>query len=229
MNKYTRRRMVAWSALLAVIGVGGLEIVKDKSDDLSNVVTQDVYAAYEEAETTVATSGRAATFNTAATSMSTLSTTSTTYEVTTTEPTCYYTELLKYCGNTWGNTELYLTEYEVQLLSTLVYLEGGGESFECQKNIASTVINRMLTSDYTLSEILYADNQYSVASRLAYSSPSESCEEAVMEVLNYGATLPIYVTFFRADYYHEWGDQVPYCNVDDTYFSYSQSLFEAYN
>ena len=174
MNKYTRRRMVAWSALLAVIGVGGLEIVKDKSDDLSNVVTQDVYAAYEETETTVATSGRTATFNTAATSMSTLSTTSTTYEVTTTEPACYYTELLRYCGNTWGNTELYLTEYEVELLSTLVYLEGGGESFECQKNIASTVINRMLTSDYTLSEILYANNQYSVASRLAYSSPSES-------------------------------------------------------
>lgn len=229
MNKYTRRRMVAWSALLAVIGVGGLEIVKDKSDDLSNVVTQDVYAAYEETETTVATSSRAATFNTAATSMSTLSTTSTTYEVTTTEPDCYYTELLRYCGNTWGNTELYLTEYEVELLSTLVYLEGGGESFECQKNIASTVINRMLTSDYTLSEILYANNQYSVASRLAYSSPSESCEEAVMEVLNNGATLPIYVTFFRADYYHEWGDQVPYCNVDNTYFSYSQSLFEAYN
>ena len=168
-------------------------------------------------------------FNTTATSMSTLSTTSTTYEVTTTEPAYYYTELFQYCGNTWGNTELYLTEYEVQLLSTLVYLEGGGESFECQKNIASTVINRMLTSDYTLSEILYANNQYSVASRLAYSSPSESCEEAVMEVLDYGSTLPIYVTFFRADYYHEWGDQVPYCNVDNTYFSYSQSLFEAYN
>ena len=34
MNKYTRRRMVAWSALLAVIGVGGLGIVKNKSDNL---------------------------------------------------------------------------------------------------------------------------------------------------------------------------------------------------
>lgn len=226
MNKYTRRRMVAWSALLAVIGVGGLGIVKNKSDNLSNAVTQDVYAVYEESEHTVATSGRASTFDTTVTSTS--STTETTHKVTTTEPS-YYTELFQYCGDTFDNTELYLTEREVQLLSTLVYLEGGGESFDCQKNIASTVINRMLTSDYTLTEILYADNQYSVASRLTYSSPSQSCEEAVMEVLNYGTTLPIYVTFFRADYYHQWGDQTPYCSVDNTYFSYSQSLFDAYN
>lgn len=226
MNKYTRRRMVAWSALLAVIGVGGLGIVKNKSDNLSNAVTQDVYAVYEESEHTVTTSGKASMFDTTVTSAS--STTETTHEITTTEPS-YYTELFQYCGDTFDNTELYLTEHEVQLLSTLVYLEGGGESFDCQKNIASTVINRMLTSDYTLTEILYADNQYSVASSLTYSSPSDSCEEAVMEVLNYGTTLPIYVTFFCADYYHQWGDQTPYCSVDNTYFSYSQSLFDAYN
>ncbi len=121
-----------------------------------------------------------------------------------------------------------LTEDETTMLAALVTLEVGSESYECQKAIASLVINRMLTSDSTVSEVIYAKNQFSVAGRVASTTPSKQCMEAVNEVLNTGTTLPIYVTFFRSRYYHSWGDQVPYGIIDHTYFTYSQALMNKY-
>lgn len=121
-----------------------------------------------------------------------------------------------------------LTEDEATLLAALVTLEAGAESYECQKAVASIVINRMLTSGSTLEGVIYAKNQFSVASRVASTTPFTSCVNAVEEVLTEGTTIPIYVTFFRASYYHTWGDQVAYCCIDNTYFSYSQALKNKY-
>ncbi len=121
-----------------------------------------------------------------------------------------------------------LTEDEATLLAALVTLEAGAESYECQKAVASLVINRMLTSGSTVEEVIYAKNQFSVAGRVASTTPFTSCVNAVDEVLTEGTTLPIYVTFFRAGYYHSWGDQVAYCCIDNTYFSYSQALMNKY-
>ncbi|MBR2912786.1 MAG: cell wall hydrolase [Oscillospiraceae bacterium] len=121
-----------------------------------------------------------------------------------------------------------LTSEEQRLLAALVTLEVGTESYECQKAIASLVINRMLTSGSTLTEVIYAKNQFSVAGKVASKTPSESCVKAVDEVLTTGTTLPIYVTFFRSSYYHSWGDQVPYGVMDHTYFSYSKALKNKY-
>ena len=86
----------------------------------------------------------------------------------------------------------------------------------------------MLTSGDMLIEVIYEKNQYSVASMLDDASPSESSKNAVIEVLNYGATVPTYVTYFRSSCYHDWGDQVPYCHIDNTYFSYSQAMLDEY-
>lgn len=121
-----------------------------------------------------------------------------------------------------------LTEDEQRLLASLVTLEVGTESYECQKAIASIVINRMLTGGKTVSEVIYERNQFSVASKVASKTPSEQCVKAVDEVLTTGTTLPIYVTYFRSRYYHSWGDQVPYCVMDHTYFSYSKALMNKY-
>ncbi|MBQ7013202.1 MAG: cell wall hydrolase [Oscillospiraceae bacterium] len=121
-----------------------------------------------------------------------------------------------------------LTEDEATMLAALVTLEAGAESYECQKAVASLVINRMLTSGSTLEGVIYAKNQFSVASRVASTTPFTSCVNAVEEVLTEGTTIPIYVTFFRASYYHTWGDQVAYCCIDNTYFSYSQALKNKY-
>lgn len=232
MDKYTKRRAIAFSAILAVTGISGFNIVKNISDSQSSGISQHVYAMPDEFSTVSAMSRVSSTESTTSvetTTGTTETTTVTTTEVTTTTETVYlYTQPCEKCGSITSGAGVYLTEYEVHLLSTLVYLEGGTESFECQKAIASTVINRMLASGDTLIEVVYADNQYSVASQLNSASPSISTENAVTEVLNHGTTLPIYVTYFRAGHYHDWGDQVPYCSIDNTYFTYSQAMLDEY-
>lgn len=118
-------------------------------------------------------------------------------------------------------------ESDVYELATLVYLESGTGSFECQKAIASVVIHRMQNDDLTLQEVIYAKNQFSPAYLIAQSEPSESTLQAVREVLQDGPTIPNYVTFFRADYYHNWSELiVPYCVIDHTYFSADVRLMD---
>lgn len=121
-----------------------------------------------------------------------------------------------------------LTNSEATMLAALVTLEAGNESYECQKAVASLIVNRMLTSGTSLNDVIYAKNQFSTAGRVASTTPFNSCVNAVNEVLATGTTIPIYVTFFRASYYHSWGDQVGYCCIDNTYFSYSQALKNKY-
>lgn len=120
-----------------------------------------------------------------------------------------------------------MSESDVYELATLVYLESGAESFECQKAIASVVVHRMQNDNLTLQEVIYAKNQFSPAYLIAQSEPSESTLQAVREVLQDGPTIPNYVTFFRADYYHNWSELiVPYCVIDHTYFSADVRLME---
>lgn len=232
MDKYTKRRMVAFSAILAVAGIGGFSIVKHISESQVGKISQDVYAMQDEPSTVPATSrvrnteSATSSINTT-THMTSTSEVTTTEVTTTTEPAHLYTQPTKTFDSS-SASGVYLTESEIYLLSTLVYLEGGTESFECQKAIASTVINRMLASGDTLIEVIYAENQFSVANKLDDASPSESSKIAVDEVLNYGSTIPLYVTYFRAGEYHDWGDQVPYCRIDNTYFTYSQAMLDEY-
>ena len=56
-----------------------------------------------------------------------------------------------------------LTDDEIYELATLVYLEAGAESYECQKAVASVVINRMTTQNKSLHSVIYAKNQFSPA------------------------------------------------------------------
>lgn len=115
-----------------------------------------------------------------------------------------------------------LTDAEKQEFAALVFLEAGGESYACQKGVASVVINRMITGKKTFSQVVYAPNQFTPASRIPYTTPSQSCIDAVNDVLNNGTSLPLYVTYFRANYYFDWCE--PYTSIDRTYFSYSASL-----
>lgn len=112
------------------------------------------------------------------------------------------------------------SEDEIYELATLVYLESGTEPYECQLAIASVVINRMNTTGQSLKEVIYAKNQFSPAYLIESSEPNESTLNAVREVVQNGPTVPEYVTFFRADYYHDWSDLIiPYCVYGNTYFS----------
>lgn len=113
-----------------------------------------------------------------------------------------------------------LTDDEIYELATLVFLESGAEPYECQLAIASVVINRMTTQNVSLHDVIYAKNQFSPAYLIDDSEPSESTLNAVKEVIENGPTIPEYVTFFRADYYHNWSELItPYIQYGNTYFS----------
>ena len=136
------------------------------------------------------------------------------------EPQPVETSTVSADTNTTKNNYINLSESDIYELATLVYLESGFEPYECQKAVASVVINRMVNNGQTLQEVIYAENQFSPASKIASSQPSDSTLNAVREVVESGPNIPKYVTFFRAGYYHNWSEQiVPYCVYGNTYFS----------
>lgn len=114
-----------------------------------------------------------------------------------------------------------LTEEEKRDFSALVYLEAGGESYECMKTVASVIVNRMINNDLSLYDVIYATNQFEPAENIPYTDPSEEAVQAVNEIVQNGPCVPKNVTFFRASYYHNWSDLIqPYTVIDNTYFSY---------
>ena len=118
-----------------------------------------------------------------------------------------------------------LTEAEIHMLATLVYLEVGIEPYECQTAVASVVINRVTTSNCSLEEVIYAKDQFSPAHDIPYNTYTESTLRATLEVVKNGPTIPEYVTYFRAGYYHDWSSRVvPYRKIGHTYFSYDVDL-----
>ena len=124
------------------------------------------------------------------------------------------------------NVGVTLSDVEIRDLATLVFLESGNEPYECQLAVASVIINRMVNDDLSLYDVMYAPNQFSPTSIISSSSPSESTLSAVYEVLQNGTTIPNYVTFFRASYYHNWSSYiVPYCVYGNTYFSADTRLY----
>lgn len=111
---------------------------------------------------------------------------------------------------------------ELSMLSALIFLEAGSESFECQKAVGSVVINRMNVDNQSMYDVIYAPNQFSPASQIPDTIPTQSCIDAAEYVLRHGSTIPTYVTYFRANYYFDWA--IPYANIDNTYFSYTRSV-----
>lgn len=115
-----------------------------------------------------------------------------------------------------------ITSEEREMLARLVYREGNVESFECQKAIISTVINRWLDGRWgkTLKDVVYAKNQFSPADLLYKTTPTETNYKAVDEVLRYGCTVPKYVMFFRQNYHFDWQGYIPYTKISTTCFGY---------
>lgn len=114
-----------------------------------------------------------------------------------------------------------LTDEEINMLATLIYLEGNTESVECQKAICSVVINRMLLWDMTVEEVIYQKNQFTPARLIQYYEPTQVQLDVVNEIITEGVSIPEYVCYFRADYYHNWSGMNEYDYFDHTYFSYS--------
>lgn len=121
--------------------------------------------------------------------------------------------------------DITFSDTDIRMLAALVTLEVGAESYECQQAVASVVINRMIIYDQTLSEVIYQPNLFSVSRLVESTEPFDKCVDAVKDVVVKGTTIPRYVTYFRADDYHDWGDRyVSWRQIDKTYFTYDSKL-----
>lgn len=127
--------------------------------------------------------------------------------------TCTPTPLL----SSYSIYEAELTDEEKRDMAALVYLEAGGENYECQKGVASVILNRMIRYNLSLNEVMYAPNAFSPAAYITSTTPSQSCIDVVNDVLQNGSMFPLEVCAFRADYYHDFG--TPYMNIGPVYFS----------
>lgn len=198
MDKYKMRRVLASCAFVAAIGISGVCIISNSFDVIAPNVSaypEHVYDKYSSQSSADKVSK------------------DTKVQIT-------YNESSK----SSNSDNISLTEDEIYTLATLVHLEAGIECYDCQKDIASVVINRMLIDNLTLNEVVYAPNQFSPAYMISYSEPTEESLNAVKEVLTEGTTLPIYVTYFRADRYHQWDGFIGYIQYENTYFSYDVNL-----
>lgn len=121
-----------------------------------------------------------------------------------------------------------LTDDEVYMLATLIYLEGNVESLDCQRAICSVVINRMNMWDMTLEEVIYQKNQFTPARLIKYYDPTDVQIGIVEEIMKHGVTIPEYVCYFRADRYHNWSGMNDFKYIDSTYFSFSDVDYGQY-
>lgn len=115
-----------------------------------------------------------------------------------------------------------VTSEDRETLARLIFLEGNTESLECQKAIASVVINRMYSGYWgnSIDSVVYARNQFTPAKHIPYVTPTATNYEAVDYVLTNGVTLPEYVLYFRVNYHFSWNGYVPYIAIGKTYFGY---------
>ncbi|MCM1286619.1 MAG: cell wall hydrolase [Bacteroides sp.] len=197
MNKYVFRRAVAGVITTAIVLGGSVAVIAHSFSDVETFEEKTV------AELTCP-------------DLSALSITN--YSTNEIDPIC------PFCGQRIEGKYAFLTWSEIKLLASLVDMEVGIENYDCKKAVASVVLNRMLLTDDTLENVIFAENQFSAADKVREHTPSEESVNAVKEVLGGGVTIPEYVTFFRADNYHKWGDQIPYIQIGNTYFSYSESI-----
>jgi hypothetical protein len=121
-----------------------------------------------------------------------------------------------------------LTDEEKRILATLIRLEAGGSSYECQMGVGSVVLNRMKLFGLSLEQVVFEKNVFSPARLINVKNangeykyqPYEQNWRVVEDLCKDGPTLPYYVIYFRAGRHHTWA--TPYCQIDTTYFSYAE-------
>lgn len=119
-----------------------------------------------------------------------------------------------------------LTDSEKHQLACLIYLEARGESEECQYAVGSVVINRFTTGKYnSILDVIYAEGQFTPASQIKYTTPTDVQISIVEDLCLNGPTIPDYVTYFRADYFHTWSSTQDWKQIDKTYFSIDKKLY----
>ena len=109
-----------------------------------------------------------------------------------------------------------VTDEEYNLLLRVCMSECGGkygEPLEGKIAVVETILNRSEIYGKTIEEVVYEQNQYSVADN---GEPDETVIVAVHIALSRN-TYPDDMIYFRAGYYHNFG--TPYKQIGNHYFS----------
>ena len=128
------------------------------------------------------------------------------------------------------NKEQYIkwTDVEYNMLARLVSAESSICSTECQRAVASVVINRLEAGYWgdTLKEVIYYPNAFSPVldeAKFNNEKPTKSVYAAVDFVIKNGPTIPSYVRYFRANYDFEWKGYKHYKTFDNMHFGYFEN------
>lgn len=125
---------------------------------------------------------------------------------------------------------IYISDEDADVLAACLYLECRGESKECQRAVCSVILNRCDAKGCSISEVIFAPNQFSTASNIANVDLSLAIVqyEVIDEVRMYGKSIPDHVYYFRAGNYHTLSDAEDYMHIDNTYFSSSKKLLKKF-
>ena len=113
-----------------------------------------------------------------------------------------------------------LNDKEKYMLASIIYHEGGIESYETQLAIGSVVLNRIRSGLWgdSIADVLFARGQFVDEAELNRTKPTQTQIQVVEDLLENGTTIPYYVMYFRIWYYFDWATD--YTIMDHTYFSY---------
>lgn len=156
--------------------------------------------------TEVATTTKA---NTTATKRTT--TTANTKSIVTTTTTKFESIVSKNTSNLYG-----FSQSDIDLLACLVFGEAGNQSDECQRAVASVVINRINSSEFpnTCRGVIYQKSQFTGGK----SKMSDDSYRNTLYVLQNGSTLPSWVMYFRMSYHFDWSGYTQYKKIGSECF-----------
>jgi len=140
-------------------------------------------------------------------------------------PIEYSYEYVPYTYQEYQREPMNLSEEEFDVLSRVVYMEMGGESYEAQLVIASCIYNAVASGLFgeSVLDVVYRPNMFEVVDIGLWTvEPSELSKEVVNKVFVEGiTTVKPSVMYFRKDYYHNWYGCTPEFQIGNVYFSSS--------
>ena len=132
------------------------------------------------------------------------------------------------CGATEGDklpdggkvSALKYDDDDVKMLAALIYLEASGSSYDGRWAVGTVVVNRVRSSKFanTVEGVIYAKGQFTVANRIASTTPSQSCIEIAKKCLD-GELYDKSILYFKSSSSSKsWGSR-KYCfKVGNNYF-----------
>lgn len=110
-------------------------------------------------------------------------------------------------NNRYSN--LKITDWEINEMASIIYLEARGESEEGQQAVAEVILNRVASPQFpnTVHDVLYQKGQFSTIKSIQNAAPTEAQYRAICAALYGEPILPIDVVFFatRAENKNIWG------------------------